>query len=93
MQLIDKCSKKKKIVKYNLIKFMYLVILQNNTVYVLKMIRTLNLIKDIFKREENLDSFFSHVLFEPKINFGFNNIKKRKSLKKKLRKKKKFESE
>lgn len=94
MQLIDKCSKKKKIVILNGIKFMWTSALNNfeNTIK-LKFKGNYSYIKPIFNKNTNESKSVDYIFYEPKLNFGFNDLPRRGSIKKKLRKKKKYKSE
>lgn len=94
MQLIDKCSKKKNIVILNSIKFMWsssVINFEGNAK--IKFKKNFSYIRTVFNKNYEEASSIDYILFEPKINFGYKDFKKRSSVKKKLRKKKKYISE
>lgn len=94
MQLIDKCSKKKNIVILNSIKFMWSSSLLNfNGGIKIKFKKNFSYIRMVFNKNYNEAKSVDYIFFEPKINFGFKDFNKRASIKKKLRKKKKYISE
>lgn len=91
MQLIDKCSKKKKVVIFNSIKFMWNLINSNyKDNFRIKFNKNFIYLKDVFSKIYRFNTKLDYILFEPKINFGKLNLNKRSALKKKLRKKKKI---
>lgn len=94
MQLIDKCSKKKKIVILNGIKFMWTSALNKfKGSAKIKFKGNYNYIRPVFNKNSEESKFIDYIIYQPKLNFGFCDLPKRSSVKKKLRKKKKYKSE
>ena len=97
MNLEAKCSKKSKIVIVNSLKFIWLMAtkLIGENFFLIKFIRNIVYLQTIFLQLEKagLQNKVTHVLFEPKIQFDILNRHKRASLKKNLRKRKKYSQE
>jgi hypothetical protein len=97
MNLEAKCSKKSKIVIVNSLKFIWLMVnkLILDNYFFIKFIRNIVYLQTVFLQLEkaNLHTKITYVLFEPKIQFDVLNRHKRASLKKNLRKRKKYSQE
>jgi len=97
MNLEAKCSKKSKIVIINSLKFVWLMAakLLDENYFFIKFVRNIVYMQPIFLQLEkaNLSNKVTHILFEPKVQFDVLNRYKRSSLKKNLRKRKKYSAE
>lgn len=97
MHLESKSSKKSKIVIVNSLKFIWIMVnkLIGENYFFIKFIRNIMYLQTIFLQLEkaNLQNKVTYIFFEPKIQFDTLNRHKRASLKKNLRKRKKYSQE
>lgn len=94
MHLLEKCSKKRKIVILNSIKFMWRSAQINfDGKYKLIFKKNYMFIKSIFQKNLKEAKDVSYILYYPRLNFGYNDFKKRGAVKKKIKKTKKYITE
>jgi len=97
MNLESKCSKKSKIVIVNALKFIWMMVnkLLTDSHFFIKFVRNIVYLQAIFLQLEKFEikKKISYIFFEPKVQFDILNRAKRASLKKNLRKRKKYAAE